>query len=124
MPEIVEAYERGTEYFGAVRVQLANEPSTFEFGVGFEGYKALRHILQSRPLGEMPGVAHRFFFTGSYSRRIWGLDPVTFRVRVEIGKNAKTFDFDGPTSLVNNLVWFAELRTLESAKHLKQLPHH
>jgi hypothetical protein len=121
MAEIVDAYKRGNEHFGVVRLVLAGESGSFEFGVEPSGYRALRRVLQSRPFAETPGITHKYFFAGSCSKSVAGSDQCSFGVRIEGGRGAKNFDFDGPVSLAANLVWFAGLRTLEEASALRRL---
>ncbi len=45
-PEIVNAYERDGQYFGAVRLDRSGNTATFEFGVAVAGYTALKRILR------------------------------------------------------------------------------
>jgi hypothetical protein len=122
MPEIIAAYERDGGYFGAIKVLLSGEPFTFEFAVEQLGYMALRKILQSHPFGETQSIVSRYFYMGSFTRRELDKEPVTFGIRIESGKNAKTCNFDGPTSLLSNLIWFASLKEPEQASALKRLP--
>ncbi|HYG98275.1 MAG TPA: hypothetical protein VD837_04030 [Terriglobales bacterium] len=121
-PELRDAYERDGLYFGVVRVTTATETASFEFGVEQQGYFALRRILQSRPFENLPGIHYRYFFTGRYGRKKLNAEPVLIGIRVEQGKNAKTIDFDCPTSLASNLVWFQALTDLQEAAALKRIP--
>jgi hypothetical protein len=119
-PELFGAYERDGLYYGAVRVTVANETVAFEFGIDKRGYLSLKRILQSRPFE--PRGQYRYFFTGGFSKRDLASNMVTLCVRVEQGRNGKNFDFDGPTSLVSNLLWFQSLKDLDSTASLKRLP--
>ena len=121
MPEVLKAYERDGYYFGVVRIVVSEETAAFEFGVDRAGYRALRRLLQTRPFSNMPGTEYRYFFTGSYSRQKQDEEPVTFRVRIEQGEDAKSSEFDGPTTLVSNLRWFMELKDLRDVGSLKRL---
>jgi len=121
MPEIVDACERDGEHFGVVRVVLSGQPAVFEFGIDPAGYKALRNVLQSRPFAETPGVPHKYFFARSCSKKGIDSNLCTFGVRIEGGRGAKTFDFDGPMSLAANLLWFADLETPQEASALRRL---
>jgi hypothetical protein len=121
MPEIIDAYERDNQQFGAIRVDIADESVTLEFGIEDAGYEPLERILQSRPFAETPGVQHRYFFAGSASKTGIGSDRCRFKVRIEGGRGAKGFDFEGPISLAANLIWFANLKTLEDASALRRL---
>jgi hypothetical protein len=118
-PELLDAYEREGSYFGAVRVIVAGEVAAFEFGLDERGYLSLKRVLQSRPFE--PRGQHRYFFRGNFSKREATSDTVTFSVRIEEGANGKGFDFDGPASLVSNLLWFQSLKDLQPTSSLKRL---
>lgn len=60
MLEILAAYERDGDWFGAVRLPINGEEA-LEFWIGQAGYGALRIILQSKPFAVTPGVPHRYF---------------------------------------------------------------
>jgi len=120
-PEIVNAYERGGQYFGAVKLERAGETATVEFGVSESGYTALRCILSARPFDKMPGIPHRYFFCGSFTGAQPGTQPYTFGVRVEQGTTAKKLNFDGPKALLANLIWFRELKSLDETAGLNRL---
>jgi len=120
MPEIIEAHERGGERFGVIRVSLSGESATLEFGVEEAGYKALKRILESRPFAETPGIPHRYFFAGSASRVRVDSHRCRFSVRIESGRDAKSIEFEGPTSLVANLMWFAGLKAFNEASALRR----
>jgi hypothetical protein len=119
MPELLAAYERDGLQYGAVRVLLQAEPAEVEFWVDNAGYGALRKVLQTKPFAVTPGVPHRYFFTGQIgSMRVDGA-PVSFNMRIESQRDAKTFEFSGPKSLVSNLVWFSGLKEHADLAHLK-----
>jgi hypothetical protein len=119
-PEILRAYERNGLYFGVVRIELAHEAASFEFGVERTRYTALNRILQFRPFDQMPGVTYRYFFAGTYARRS-GEEPVSIPIRVEQSGSSKKFEFDCPMSLASNLLWFASLSDLNQAAQLKRV---
>ena len=118
MPEIVDAYERDGHYFGVIQVRLEDEAAAFEIGVEASGYKTLRRILQSRPFETTDFAPYRYFF-GVRMTRLPDSEDVEFDIRIEQGKNGRQFSFKGPHVLVANLIWFFELKNLESAKHLR-----
>jgi len=118
-PELLDAYQREASYFGVVRVIVAGEVAAFEFGLDERGYFSLKRVLQSRPFDSRG--QHRYFFRGNFSKREAASDTVTFSVRIEEGANGKGFDFDGPASLVSNLLWFQSLKNLEPTASLKRL---
>jgi hypothetical protein len=119
--ELADAYEREGGYHGVVRVSVAGQFAALEFGISTEGYRALRRVFNARPFDTAPGLKYRYFFTGSYGRRKMGEETVLFQVRIEQGRSAKSFEFSGPTSLVANLRWFMELKTLDDASALKRV---
>jgi hypothetical protein len=121
LTEIKSAYQRDGQYFCAVRIIKCGEAATFEFGVAESGYYALKRILDSRPFDSMPGIPHRFFFSGSYTGAAQGTETLKFGVRVEQCDRAKTFEFKGPRDLLANLLWFQGLPSLEQASGLKRL---
>jgi hypothetical protein len=118
-PELLDAYEREGSYFGAIRVVVAGEVAAFEFGLDDRGYRSLKRVLRSRPFE--PRGQYRYFFRGNFSKREATSDTVTFGVRVEEGRNGKGFNFEGPTSLVSNLLWFQSLKDLQATASLKRL---
>jgi hypothetical protein len=120
-PEIRDAYERDGYYFGVVRLETKDEIASFEFGVEYKGYLALRRILESRPFDKLPGTQYRYFYTGRYSRRVLDQEPVTIGVRIEQGNVGKVCDFDCPTSLASNLRWFTSLTDLSGSAALKRI---
>jgi hypothetical protein len=119
-PELLDAYERDGLYFGVVRVTVVGEVAAFEFGLDKRGYVSLRRVLQSCPFD--PHGPYRYFFRGSFTKRELDSDRVTFGVHIEQGENVKSFDFDGPTSLVSNLLWFQSLKDFQGTASLKRLP--
>ncbi len=119
-PELLDAYERDGLYFRAVRVTVADEVASFEFGVEQRGYVTLKQVLQTRPFD--PLGKHRYFFKGNFSKREPDSDMVSFGVRIEQGIDGKSFEnFRGPVSLVSNLLWFQSLKDLQDTAALKRL---
>ncbi len=120
-PELRDAYERDGLYFGVVRLVASNETASFEFGVERAGYTTMKQIMQTRPFDTSVGAGYRYFVTGSYTRNKLGEEPVTIGVRIEQGNQAKTFDFDCPTSLASNLRWFESISEISQASALKRI---
>ena len=60
-PEIVNAYEREGQYFGALRIIVADMTFTVEFGVSEAGYYALKRILNGKPLIRCQGFRTDIF---------------------------------------------------------------
>lgn len=119
--EILDAYERDGFHFGVVRVEVSGEFASFEFGLERSAYTALKRVLQLRPFADMPGLRYRYFFTGTYTRKKLDEEPVTVWVRVEQGTTTKNFEFDWPTSLASNMVWFNSLQSFSEAAQLRRV---
>ena len=45
MPEIIDAFEEGSQYFGAVGIEIGGKLKMFRFGVSQAGYRALKKVL-------------------------------------------------------------------------------
>lgn len=116
MPELLTAYERDGNFFGAVAVTLAAECRQFEFGVPRGDYIALRRILQYRPFDQLPGVQYRYFLASSAFRKPDG--DIEVSIRIEQNDTARQFQFEVPESLGRNLFWFAQLTDFAAASHL------
>ena len=116
MPELLTAYERDGQFFGAVAVTLDSECRQFEFGLPHNHYTALRSIFQSRPFDQLPGLQYRFFIVDSV-RRLGG-ERVELTIRIEQGSSARQFPFEVPQSLAANLLWFAWLQDFTGTSHL------
>ena len=111
MPEILDAFERDGMYYGVIQVEIERDRLAFEFGVHVGGYRALRRVLQERPYHATTSGPYRYFIAPGVSR-----DPESkrarFWVRIEQGRTGRQFAFDGPDTLVANLMWFCELKDL------------
>jgi hypothetical protein len=66
MPEIINTFEKQSQSFGIVRIEVGVTFKLFQFGVTDAGYKALKRVLQLRPFGNIAGVKQRYFFARSY----------------------------------------------------------
>ncbi len=117
MPELLGAYERDGQCFGAVAVTLDSEVRQFEFGLPRNDYAALRRIVQFRPFDQMPGLQYRYFVAGSVSRS-HGSSHVELSIRIEQGHTARQFPLEVPQPLAASLLWFAQLRDFAAASHL------
>ena len=122
MPEIIDAFEVDGQYFGVVRVEISGESRKFGFGVSQTGYRALKRVLQLRPLDSLPGLKHRYYFAAAYHKAGDSLE-YEMKVRVEQGKNGKQVATRGPKELLANLRWFMELKDFSEAAHLSDVPH-
>ena len=120
MPELLAAFEREGGYFGTVRVTLSDDMRDIEFGVPPEEYRALRHILQTRPFDQMPGLHYRYFIGHSIGRT--GEHSATIDIRIEQGRSGRQLPFEVPLLLARNLYWFAQLKDFSDASHLHVTP--
>ncbi len=121
-PEILNAYEREGQYFGVVRIVLADGSPTLEFGLSAAGYAALKRVLSARPFDALPGISYRYFFSGSFTGATKPeQETFAFDIRVEQGTAAKKFEFTGPKTLLANLLWLSKLKSLEETSGLKRL---
>ena len=116
MPELLSAYERDGQFFGAVAITLGSDCRQFEFGLPHSHYTALRRILQSRPFDQLPGIQYRYFIADSV-RRLGG-ERVELTIRIEQGHSARQFPFEVPQPLAANLLWFARLQDFTGTSHL------
>ena len=122
MPEIVDAFEEGGQYFGVIGIESGGKLKKFRFGVTQAGYRALKRVLQLHPFDSLPGLKHRYYFVEAY----WSLEGSAdcwMKVRIEQGKNGKQVDIRVPKDLLANLRWFAELKDFGEAAHLPEVVH-
>ncbi len=121
LPEIIDAYEREGRYFAAIRLARAGDDRIFELSISATSHAALRRVFQTRPFDQMPGLSRRYFFVPSYSKRD---DPerCVGWIRIEQGKDGRSVEVKMPETLIANLLWLYEMKTLESAKHLHSRP--
>jgi hypothetical protein len=119
MPEIIDAFEEGGQYFGVIRVEIGAESRKFRFGVSQAGYRTLRRVLQLHPFDSLPGLKHRYYFAGAYWM-VADSSDCGMKVRIEQGKNGKQVDVRVPKDLLSNLRWFAGLKDFSEAAHLPE----
>lgn len=117
MPEILDAFERGAQYFCSVAIERNSVTKQFEFGVSLNGYRALRKVLQLRPFDSMPGTRQRYFFAGGYGN-VPGTAEYETAFRVEQDRDGKQVDVRVPKDLLANLVWFSQIKDFDEASHL------
>lgn len=113
MPELMDAYERDGQYFGAIRLELEETGHAVEFGLTSGGYRAVKAILSLRPFDRMPGLHYRYFYTGAIRKGI-------AVIRVELGGVSKQLDVKVPQDLVANLLWFKSVEDPEDLAHLER----
>ena len=120
MPEIINTFEKQSQFFGIVRIEVSGIYKTFQFGVTDAGHKALKRVLQLRPFGNMAGVEQRYFFARSYYKIAGGSECRAY-FRVEQGKDGKQVEIELPKELLANLIWFAEIKDFSEAAHLPEV---
>jgi len=119
MPELLAAFDRDGSYFATIRVTLG-DTRDIEFGVPLDEYRALRHILQSRPFDQMPGLQYRYFIDHAIGRS--GEHAAMVDIRIELGRSGRQLPFEVPLSIARNLYWFAQLKDFSDASHLHVTP--
>ena len=117
MPELVDAFEIGGQYFGVIAAVESDKERRFQFGLSLQGYRALKRVLQDRPFDLMPGLKYRYFYSGS--QKSAPDEKYKMTVRIELDRDAKKKDFDIPKDLHANLLWFQRLDSLADAEHLE-----
>ncbi len=115
--KILDAFESDGKYFSTIEVPIDSEYSRYRFGVSREGYVALKRIVTSRPLADMPGMKYRYFWDGSMGDK--NENTIHLGIRCEVEGEGRSFDFEVPHEVASNLQWFWELRSLDDAKHLQ-----
>jgi hypothetical protein len=116
-PEIVDAYRRDNLYFAAIALSRGDTERVFELGISEVSYSALKRVLQTRPFDAMPGTKYRYFFLPVYSRSPG--NTATCDIRIEQGRDGRGCRFVLPKELIANLLWFDEMQSFETAKHLQ-----
>lgn len=122
MPEIVDAFKEGEEYFGVFAVEIKGTAKKFRFGVTRLGYLTLKKALQICPFDMMPGLQHRYFYAGVSFRvldvKTLELGNCEITIRVEQGRNGKEVSVPAQKELMQNLNWAKEIRDFSEASHL------
>ena len=116
MIEFIKTLKSDDGYFFIISVPKKTEKKNFRFGVSPSTYKALRRILESRPLDKMPGLKYRYFWNGSMSKKTE--NKICLGIRCEVDGNGKSIDFEVPHTLAANLKWFSKIETFDEAEHL------
>ncbi len=88
MPEILDAFQDGEQYFGVIAIELDGVSKKFRFGVSRKGYLTLKKVLQLRPFDKMPGLKHQYFLARSSYRIVTEtrLSLPTFKLAFELSK--------------------------------------
>src|SRR4026208_118780 len=117
LPEILDAIERGGEYFALIQLEREGKQARFQFAVTRAGYSAVKRALQLRPFDQMPGARYRVFFVPSVQRL--ENERVMMWIRVEQGTLGKQMEVEAPEFLFANLMWFWELNDWQAAEQFR-----
>jgi len=123
LPELIAAYERKGQFFGVVRITLGADSKFLEFGIDRDGFAAFKRMLDLRPFDSMSGLPYRHFFVPSVRAELSETDKHTrqISVRVELRRESKNVEVTAPISLIQNLMWFFQLKDFAKTKTLKEL---
>lgn len=116
-PEILQAGDTPAGAFVEVAVARGGETGRFRFGVSAAGRALIQRVLGARPFDARPGMPHRYFYAGQGGHGA----PIThvLYVRVELGPDARTIEFESSADVVGALEWFRRLPSLSAAAHLR-----
>lgn len=110
MPELVRIVDRDGRPTGVVRISIAGESRTLELPLTPAARSGFLKILNLRPLDQMPGQPHRYFFARRAQRLKPGSDAdAVVAVRVEVGRDVKNFEVTVPYEFAANLMWLSDL---------------
>lgn len=116
-PEFIRGPEKDGHYFVIIEIHWASQKKRYQFGVSRKSYLVMQRVLQTRTFDTMPGLKYRYF----YARSSHPLDFTTASmfVRIELGRDATTKEFEIPKELHANLLWFSRLSNPEDATYLE-----
>ena len=116
-PEILLAGDTPTGAFVEVALERGAETGRFRFGVSAAGRALVERVLGTRPFDAMPGLPYRYFYAGQGGHGA----PIThlLYVRIELGRDARTLEFESPPDVVGTREWFRQLPSLAAAAHLR-----
>jgi hypothetical protein len=116
MIEIIDAVKSEDGCFAFIAVPKKAQRRTFRFEITSAAYKAVRKILESRPLDIMPGLKYRYFWNGSMGGKTE--QKISLGIRCEVGRDGKNINYEVPHNFAENLKWFNEIETFDEAEHL------
>jgi hypothetical protein len=114
MIEIIDAVKSEEGCFAFISVPKKEQRRAFRFEITIAAYKAVRRILESRPLDRTPGLKYRYFWNGSMGGKTE--QKILLGIRCEVGRDGKSIKFEVPHSLAANLKWFNEIETFDEAE--------
>ena len=117
MPELIKAFEKDGHYFLIIEIDWEHQKKRYQFGVLRKSYLILQRILEPRTFDMMPGLKYRYFYAGS--SHPLDLSSASMFVRIELGRDATTREFEIPKDLHANLLWFTQLKSIEDARYLE-----
>ena len=117
MPELIRAFEKDGHYFLIIEIDWEHQKKRYQFGVLRKSYLKLQRILETRTFDMMPGLKYRYFYAGS-SHRL-DFSSASMFVRIELGRDATTREFEIPKELHANFLWFTQLESIEDARYLE-----
>jgi hypothetical protein len=117
MPELIRAFEKDGHYFLIIEIDWEHQKKRYQFGVLRKNYLILQRILETRTFDMMPGLKYRYFYAGS--SHPLDLSSASMFVRIELGRDAITREFEIPKELHANLLWFTQLKSIEDARYLE-----
>lgn len=119
--ELLKAFAAGDQYFVVVSVCRSASLNNFRFATSSGGFAALKNMFEMRPFDSLPGANRRFFFsapTSSISAGQEKADKFGIVIFIDEGSKTKQFEIDCPKDLMQNLLWFQQLRN-DDANHLR-----
>ncbi len=110
--ELLEVLSEDSQYFCVLKVPKDDELRIFKIAISEKSYSALKKIFYERPFDKTPGLNYRYFWTGSHSQK-------HIQICIVQGDRDKSFDFEIPQDLIQNLYWFQSKQDLSEADHLE-----
>lgn len=116
MIELKDAIKLDNHYFLIIGRYFEGKCYTLKFGILEADYSKLRYILTYRPFENTGVGAYKYFFTLSYQKNGESAGISIITVRVEQLKQHKNFQFPMGNKCISNLLWFHELKDVETMK--------
>lgn len=122
--ELLDAFTAGGQYFVVVSLCRLGILDKFRFATSPGGLAAMKKMFDMRPFETLPGVKRRFFFSGATASLDEGknrADKFGLVIYIEEGSKIKQFEISSPKELMQNLLWFQQLKDLSEANHLRMM---
>jgi hypothetical protein len=116
-PELVDAVHDSAGDYVEVALDRGGDVGRFRFGTSSIVRALVQRILGTRPFDAASGLPYRYFYAGQGGHGL----PMRhlLYVRIELGPDARTMEFESPWELVETLEWFRQLPSLSAAAHLR-----